>query len=403
MAKNIVIAEGGTAKSFTAKKIKTKAQGSGTVDWIPEDEAIDYVDIKDHKFTAKGTYNPSDFNCDGFGQVIIDIPSDVKEKTIVKNGVFYAADDGCLGYSKVTIAVPGGGGGGPFTVTFLDQNDNILEVANNVPYGGGAFYHGVEPTSSGMRFVGWNPLPMGVTENLNCYPRFENITYEENIINDDWTTLANNCKHDMNYYPTGSVKLLELTNGTIVKMQLVAKGVDPAEGENGYANTTWLSTHCLPKRQFHTSQTVQYGWANSALRAYLNGEFADTLFPAEIKKYLRNVIKYTNVAISSGTLRDYPTVDLFWVPSMKEIGANYNNVETLGTFYDVAFGLNGSPNQNARKKFDAYSSSIYESYWTRTSHSNSTSNQWHLIINNSGNGSEVRTTSSYNYLIGFCL
>jgi hypothetical protein len=129
LAKNIVIAECGTAKTFTAQKIQTRQTGSGTVNWVPEDEVLDYVDLKDKEFTANGTYEPSDFSCDGFDTITVNVPANVKEKNIVQNGTYYAADDNCMGYSKVNVNVSGGGGGIYFPRMFI--SGAYLSALNN--------------------------------------------------------------------------------------------------------------------------------------------------------------------------------------------------------------------------------------------------------------------------------
>lgn len=115
MAKNITIREGDTSKQFTAKKLKTNLVGGGTANWVPEDEAVDYVEIKPHEFTQNGTFNPSDFNADGFGQVKVNVPQQAGtliQKNITENGTYDPADDEADGYSLVTVNVSGGGGGG---------------------------------------------------------------------------------------------------------------------------------------------------------------------------------------------------------------------------------------------------------------------------------------------------
>lgn len=163
-------------------------------------------------------------------------------KEITQDGTYYASDDDVDAYDQVIVAVRGGLR--PHTVTFLDQDEEtVLEVIRDVPWGGGATYHGPIPSTSGMRFVGWTPNPVYVTEDLWCKPRFENVIYHPDQIQDDWVTIARKCEQDVNYYPTGSWKLMEFTpynniSPVSVKMQLVAKRTDPMEGENGYANTT---------------------------------------------------------------------------------------------------------------------------------------------------------------------
>ena len=205
MGKNITLREGDTSKQFTADKIKTNLVGGGTCNWIPEDEAVDYVDLKDHTFTAAGTFLPSQFNCDGFRQVKIDIPADVKEKTITANGDYYAADDECLVYSKVTVAVPGGGGGGPFTVRFFDDDrQTILQTDANVPYGGSASCTLLNGTTvGGLYFKGWNPSPTNVKSDMNCYPVRGDYVIDEGEIQDNWETI---CANKGAGYPLGSYK-----------------------------------------------------------------------------------------------------------------------------------------------------------------------------------------------------
>ena len=386
MAKNITIREGDTSKQFTAQKLKMNLVGGGTTNFIPEDEAVDYVDLKDHTFRQAGTFNPSQFNCDGFRQVKIDIPADVKEKTITANGEYNAGDDNVLGYSKVTVAVPGGGGGGPFTVRFFDVDRETLLETTQVEWGGGAVYHGATPTMNGMRFVGWNPSSYGIMADTNCYPAFENMVYSADQINDDWVTIARNCRADANYYETGKWKMLELQDGGLLRMQLVGKGVDAVEGHDGYANTTWLSMDLVPTKynwMAGTDAVPTNGWAECSLKAYLDTDFLNNSFPQELKPYLRNVIKYSKTPVSN----DYPSVNLLWIPSMKEISNGY---ETLGTYYDVAFGggiVKGVYNGGAGTYFSRTADGGYRI----------------MRVNNSGYIGNIGPSQYWYYLLGFCI
>ena len=270
MAKDIVIAEGGTAKNFTAKKLQTNLQGSGRVNWVPEDEAVDYVDLKDHTFTQAGTFEPSDFNCDGFRQVKIEIPSDVKHKTITKNGDFYAADDGCLGYDKVTVNVPTGGGGGPFTVIFFDDDrETILKTDANVPYDGSTSCTLLDGTVvGGQYFKGWNPSPTKVRSNMNCYPIRGDYIIDPTEIQDDWETI---CANKGANYPLGAYKSLVLTNNFSFvhryynldksayqdvthsgNYAITMHMVKVAEGEDG-STSSWLSTGTISLGSYSNS------------------------------------------------------------------------------------------------------------------------------------------------------
>lgn len=342
MAKNIVIAEGGTAKNFTAKKLQTNLQGSGTANWIPEDEAVDYVNLKDHTFRAAGTFNPSDFNCDGFRQVKIDIPADVKPKTITKNGEYYAADDGCLGYSKVTVNVPGGAGGGPFTVIFYDENGNILQKDSNVPYGGNAHFAGTNPTSSiGQTFVGWNPEPVNVRDNMNCYPRFADIQVLIGEITDDWATIL---EDKGARYPLGSYKSLAYGT-TFTKEELMAIGCTEQQAEAGaYASfitvfykvamgeggttSTWLSQAVqFTYSDFNPQSTyaVKIPSMPNPTCTYpesIDREFLKLMYShmsESFKNAIKPVIKYTQTSRDKYGSLVVPHEELLWMPSVREM------------------------------------------------------------------------------------
>lgn len=356
MAKNIVIAEGGTAKNFTAKKLQTNLQGSGRVNWIPEDEAVDYVDIKDHTFRAAGTFKPEDFNCDGFGEVTIDIPADVKTKTITKNGEFYAADDGCLGYSKVTVAVPTGGGGGPYTVRFFgDDYETILKTQVNVPYGGSATCTDLDGTVlNGLYFKGWNPNPINVKADMNCYPTRGDYEISSGEIEDDWAAI---CAVKGAGYPLGSYKALvfsvpsqqisfEMTSGngkkktfteTISSFNVQMHMVKVAEGEDG-STSSWMSTGgiyissnngnympwmCLPvlPADGEWSQT-QVDWGNMYFPTYLDTHFLSQM-PQCLQDSIVDVNKYytgyASYSFGATTKVEKSRINKIWVPSAKEM------------------------------------------------------------------------------------
>lgn len=300
----------------------------------------------------------------------------------------------------------------PFTVKFFDIEDNLLETTE-VIYGGSAVYHGSTPVMNGMRFVGQNPSPTFVTQHLNCHPKFENIEQSPDIIVDDQITIARKVQTDPDYYPIGHYKVLELQDGTPVRMQLVAKNADILEGESGYAPTTWVAMTVFDIN-FNPSGYGNCGGyyctpdqENDGLRDYLQTTFLQNKFPQELVPYLKTVIKYTSgYTWSDGTRRaDYPTLDNIQIPSTKEIS---NSGENLGTFYDVAFGVDGQPNQDARKR-PYYNGNYNGQYAIRTG------TEYGYYINNHHSTSVISSSgkitkqgpmdSAYTepYIIGFCL
>lgn len=110
MAKNIVIAEGTQGKTFTGvEKIRTKLQGGGSQNWIPEDEAGEYAKLKALTVRENGEYIASRDNVAGYKSVKVNVKANTKSISIDHNGTYNAADEDIDGYSSVRVNVAGGG------------------------------------------------------------------------------------------------------------------------------------------------------------------------------------------------------------------------------------------------------------------------------------------------------
>lgn len=111
MSKNITIQEGGVARTLSGvEKIVTNVAGeSGTQNWIPEDEAIDYINLGDASISENGTYTAADAGYDGFARVAVNVQPELTTKSITENGTYRASDDGADGYSSISVDVESGG------------------------------------------------------------------------------------------------------------------------------------------------------------------------------------------------------------------------------------------------------------------------------------------------------
>lgn len=120
MSKNITIQEGSVARTFTAAKLRTGLVSGGTCNWVPEDEAEDYVSLRSKDIDENGTYYAADDGTVGYSSVVVDVKPDVIRQVFTANGTYKASDDGADGYSVVTVKVSGGGGGTdiPVQVTY---------------------------------------------------------------------------------------------------------------------------------------------------------------------------------------------------------------------------------------------------------------------------------------------
>lgn len=96
--------------------------------------------------------------------------------------------------------------GGPFTVKFYDDNDNLIQTDANVPKYGDAHCTLLDGTIvGGLYFKGWNPSPFGVVRNLECHPVRGDYVINPIEIQDSWETI---CADGGAHYPLGAYKSL---------------------------------------------------------------------------------------------------------------------------------------------------------------------------------------------------
>lgn len=105
-----------------------------------------------------------------------------------------------------------------FTVQFFyDENASTpLQTVENVPYGGTAAYTGSTPTKTDHTFIGWDPSPTNVTEDISCYAQFI-----APYITDSWEVISqrSDAGTAQNYYSVGDCKPIVL-NGTMGTLAL---------------------------------------------------------------------------------------------------------------------------------------------------------------------------------------
>ena len=404
---------------------------------VPEG-ASQSLSLTDINITENGEFDPDDGQA--YRKITVEVPQYVNEimtdpKVIyLEEGAkdYYALDDGYDGYAQVSVVSGGGGGGGgaTYTVNFMAaDHTTLLEAVTGVPFGGGAVYHHAEPTASGMRFVGWTPNPLNVRSNMTCFPRFENITYDDTQITDDWITIAKNFQTNPDAYNIGQWKLLELNGWTTmyggeaprtIKMKLVAKGVDVLEGENGYAASTWLMPldFNLPVMApatggCETGADGSRGWLYSNLRSMLQNNFTTQAFPQDLLPYIKRVVKTSTVVKHIGTasemyVSDYPTVEWFWIPSEREVCGGCTDYDTkaaslggefTGPVYSSEFGSGDTVNALQSHRRGSY-------HWltrTMSKQGSNLGNTWGVENNGWTLDNTFNPMGSAYTRLGFCL
>ena len=193
----------------------------------------------------------------GWNGFTVDVPQTTARltvKEITENGVYDPRNEDFDGYSKVVVSVPGAAGSGDMlTVTFY--NGNTLLKSMQVPYGGQAVYDGPTPVGD-TPFVGWNPDPSRVLNNMRCQAVFAGAMGGDT--QDDWPTIARNCQAGLaqQMYPIGTTKELEyyIWGNTATKykteMVLMAYNDSRYKSKNGRVpKTLWYSRFILPKKK----------------------------------------------------------------------------------------------------------------------------------------------------------
>jgi len=124
-------------------------------------------------------------------------------------------------------------------------------------------------------------------------------------------------------YHVGDMKLLELSDGTRVYMELVAIDADTLSSDGtSKAATSWLCHGVCPHRM-RLDGTVGNEWPDTELHAWLEDELLP-LFPAILRRNVKRVVKHYRV----GQASDYKASnDVVWVPSVHEVmnNADYNS------------------------------------------------------------------------------
>lgn len=283
-----------------------------------------------------------------YSSVVVSVPEKtLTTRVITENGTYYAQQDGADGYEWIQVGVTGNVP--RHTVKFWNQDGTqILYTALDVPHGGYAAYDAAYPVSQNEDeyFTSWNPSPVNVTADMDCYPVFTNVDTEMLEIPDTWETIVQNKGYG---YPLGSWKKWPPVS---YDERITSRAVKVAVGEGG-STSTWLvipsgtydgtgttfSFSILPYSSSEASDPYNEqitdidtcGWRNSLTRSYLNSDqfrsnrgipqfLWDAIIP--VPKFSVGV-KMTQVAVTTfyptQLVENQETRDKIWIPSLKEL------------------------------------------------------------------------------------
>lgn len=252
-----------TTKKFTHN---TGPEGESGGPWnkvivqVNDSPSLDVDDMSQHPITENGYYDIPKLKemgyiesptCDGINGFTVNVkqtPGNFGVINITENGTYDPLLDGFDGYTKVYVNVLGGERKDYYTVKFYDGKNFLASVS--VAYGQNATYpEGKALPDSGGLFTGWNPNPVSVSRDMNCYAVYagQGATGAGALvetITDTWKTICTKVKAGNRPYDVGSTKLLRLKGyggaEYILNMMLIGYNLDITQ--NGkYANSTWIN------------------------------------------------------------------------------------------------------------------------------------------------------------------
>ena len=345
---------------YSEVTVKLSTGGSGSETAALVSKTIDLSNLPEPGASSLSkTFHPSEDGAKavGYSEVTVNLNGLVGEKPVIEvdasafgeEQVYEAKNDGIHGYSKITIRVVEQEG--PFTVTFWNDA-NKWDTVTGVVKNSTAYPTKGDPTPpEGKMFTGWNPQPINVTRDLDCYAQFEekNIPSTDSEIQDSWEEIGQTGGANI---PNGAYKLLHfgefeydgMTYDEGAVMMVKVNGT-PKTADSG-AKSTWISAaplgvyggHNTPydfrwiERNSSYDQKYIKGWVESDLRKMLRTTFLSAIAQAndpmyggsnKIVQYIKSsgVTKYTYSTGPDGTIvENFPTTDeTIWLPSGREI------------------------------------------------------------------------------------
>ena len=206
MSKNITILEGGETRTFgNVEKLQTNLVGGGTQNWVPEDEAGDYVDADELSVTENGYYVPDEGKFYNAVDVLVEEEPELEEITITENGTY--TPQNAVGFSSVSVEVDTTGEEGDpevhgnevtaiaqtdinagDTVAVQNPSDEPVSIACPMP----GIAANSNPSAFDGKFLYWNSVQFYASE-----VRKKAIS---NITSENYTVVATKAAGDTSYY-----------------------------------------------------------------------------------------------------------------------------------------------------------------------------------------------------------
>ena len=292
-----------------------------------------------------------------------------------------------------------------YTIYFYN-GETLVQTVENVQYGSSANYTGGALEKTGVddpenyEFKGWNPLPVNIQGDMNCYAWFRFTAY----LQDDWDTIAENVANGTatELYPIGGRKEIPFTlsDGTsyTADVEIIEYNHDDLADGSGKATLTFFSKDlCELQKSMNSSSTNIGGWEASEMRTFLNGELFNA-FPDKLKAAIKPVYKISDGGFENKA--SVTTTDNCWLASYNEVGFTDGkyNLPGQGDLYSSTF----SSDKESRKK-ELSDGTGTGGWWLRSSYYSSNSSSMFLRVTTSGGSYGDIAFNPFYVAFGFCI
>ena len=214
-----------------------------------------------------------------------------------------------------------------YTVRFFN-GETLLQTVS-VEYNGSALYTGdtpVSPEDSSALFLGFEPLPVNVTADMDCYAQYKPNPYTWPAV---FSAIADGTYKEK--YAVGDLVPLDLGSEGLVNMQIVAFDKDDLADGSGKAPISWISKELLSTKvrmnpNVATNSDGSYqegtgavgGWEKCEMRSYLK-QTIKPLIPETVRNAIKEVNKEQNAWTTTDSSYRQATVDDLWLPTEEEM------------------------------------------------------------------------------------
>ena len=210
-----------------------------------------------------------------------------------------------------------------YTITYYDSDGTTVLRTDTLPYGSTPSY---KPEKEGLAFTGWNPSITVVVGDSTYTAQWK---AQETLNDFSWEALAAMpLEEAQQRFKVGDRKSLSGFYATLVGFA----HDDLADG-SGKANMTFIINY----PSYPSSNRGIYGatgdWSSCAARDWLENNASTAVFLQDIYPYAKRVNKEYVTDVNTGATAK--SSDLFWMPSMTELGYTASNVPVEGRKYEI--------------------------------------------------------------------